>query len=104
MRHKAVGSTSIGLEGDQDPVAASSSESSAHHQDSELAFSESSESEDCSGNSQDELLIGCEVDHLIPTAEEINKTYRNGQNLWRTLVENASSFPSGCVPTPSLDP
>jgi hypothetical protein len=104
VRQRAVGSTSIGLEGDQDPVAASSSESSAHHQDSELALLESSESEDCSGNSQDELLIGCEADPLIPTAEEINKTYRRGQNLWRTLVDNASSFPPGCVPTPSLDP
>ena len=104
VRHKAVGSTSIGLEGYQDRFKAGDSESSAHRQGSEPALLESSESEDSSGNIQDELLVGCEGDPLIPTAEEIDKTYRKAQTLWRTFVEDASSFPSGCVPTSSLDP
>jgi hypothetical protein len=104
VRHKAVGSTSVGLEGNQGPFVASASESSAHRQDSELAPLEISESEHSSGNGQDEVFVGCEGDPLIPTAEEINTTYTKAQSLWRTLVENASSFPSGCVPTSSLDP
>lgn len=76
VRHKAVGRTSIGLKGDQDPFAASDSESSVHHQGSEFALLES---EDSSGNIQDELLVGCEGELLIPTAEEINKTYQKVQ-------------------------
>jgi hypothetical protein len=104
VRHEAVGSTSIGLEGDQDRITASGSKSSAHRQDSELALLESSESEDTSDNSQDEVLVGCEGDPLIPTAQEINRTCLKAQGLWRTLVKDASSFPSGCVPTSSLDP
>jgi hypothetical protein len=81
VRHKAVDSTSIGLEGDQDPFAASDSESSAHRQGSGLALLESSESEDSSGNIQGELLVGCDGDPLIPTAEEINRTYLKAQSL-----------------------
>jgi hypothetical protein len=65
---------------------------------------ESSESENFSSHSQDELLVGCEGDPLIPTAEEINRTYIKAQSLWQTLVKDASSFPSGCFPTSSLDP
>jgi hypothetical protein len=81
VRREAVGSTSIGLEGDQARVAASTSESSAHRQDSEPLLLESSELEDSSSNGQDELLVGCRGDPLIPTAEEINRTYLKAQSL-----------------------
>jgi hypothetical protein len=104
VRHKAADSTTIGLEGDQGPFVASASESSAHHQGTELTPLGSSESENSSSHSQDELLVGCEGDPLIPTAEEIDRTYLKAQSLWRTLVEDASLFPSGCFPTSSLDP
>jgi hypothetical protein len=75
VQHKAVGSTSISLEGDKDCVTASGSKSSAHRQDSKLALLESSKSEDSSSNSQDKLLVCCKGDPLIPTAEEINRAY-----------------------------
>jgi hypothetical protein len=104
VRHEAADSTTIGLEGGQGPFAASASESSALRQGSELSPLESSESENCSSHIQDELLVGCEGDPLIPTAEEINRTYIKAQSLWQTLVKDASSFPSGCFPTSSLDP
>jgi hypothetical protein len=58
VRHEAADSTIIGLEGDQGPFAASASESLAHHQGSELTPLESSESENSSSHSQDELLVG----------------------------------------------
>jgi hypothetical protein len=68
VRHEAVGRTSIGLEGDQGPFAASAPESSAHRQDSELTPLESSESEseNSTSNGQDDLLVSCEDDPLIP--------------------------------------
>jgi hypothetical protein len=92
------------LEVDQACVVATTSKSLDYRQDSKPLLLESSKSEDSSGNSQDELLVGCKGDLLIPTAEEINKTYLKAQSYWRTFVENACSFLSGCVPTSSLDP
>lgn len=51
-----------------------------------------------------ELLVGCQDDPLIPTPDQINHTFLQGQNIWRAHTTRAKSLPPGCIHAKSLDP
>jgi len=50
-----------------------------------------------------ELLVGCDVDLLIPSTEQINGTLVKGQNLWCTYIAGADLLRPGCVPAATLE-
>jgi hypothetical protein len=50
-----------------------------------------------------EWLIGCDGDLLIPSTEQINRTFLKCQNLWRTYLAGSDLLPPGCIPAASLE-
>lgn len=74
-----------------------------HDNNNNLDGGESGAATTCVATSQREL-VGAEDDALLPSAQEIERVFRQGRDWWARAVNKAAEMPSHSLPTPLTDP
>ncbi|KAF9771747.1 hypothetical protein IL306_010603 [Fusarium sp. DS 682] len=66
--------------------------------------SSNSTSNDSATNGQNTLFIDREDDPLIPSSEDVHRTFCEGKAIWEALLWQAKKIPQGLWPTDALNP